>query len=811
VGRIQGKASTLRAVFAFVLAGSALPAREAAAQIKAAVQVSDSGYEALRTAKPEEGVAVQGLALERDAIRFEFESGQFWLLTPVRGRVVGAVFEGKGRYTLTPARESEKRHLAVVTENKSFSVLTDSFEELVLLFTDGTADEIRKSGKPTSDSAQKAVSAWEGFWKRERKELRPNLRLRLLADVVEKTPASGGVFLAFTEGKKLPSALMAVDPRGIESLGVGSLLGDEKVLFLSFDDQHGGFWYLSPMKDALRHEREADLTPAEALHFTIDTRIRKNADVEGTATIRFRVARPGTQLLRLHLLSKLRVSDVTFAAGDEAPKSVEFIQEGGLAVVLPAPMNAGDTGTLSIRYSGESVLEDAGDGNFYVSARESWYPNFGTFARPATFDLTYRVPPKYEVVSVGTLVESRAEKDAAFSRWKVESPIRVAGFNYGRFKKLEKKDSETGFDIRIFTNPGKPSFARELEDALELARFDTGRFADSALVDGINSARTFETFFGPLPHKEISITQQTQWNFGQSWPSLVFLPYIAFLDSYTRQQLGLVGASSFVDEVGYHEFSHQWWGHHVGWATYHDQWLSEGFAEFSAALAVQQTRGVKDYVAFWNGARKRILETPRGGHLPSADVGPITLGFRLFDRRDPGAYQALVYSKGGYVLHMLRMLMWDAKDKNSDTRFIAMMRDYTSTWAGKNPSTDDFQAVAERHIVPAMDVMKDGKLDWFFGQWVHGTEIPRFSNKLVIKDEGGGKYRITGEVGQSEVSPGFISLVPLYVEFDKGELVRLGTLRLNGPTSVPTNSEVRLPKKPKRLVLNAYRDVLSRD
>jgi hypothetical protein len=789
-----------------------MPAREAAAQVKAAVQVSDSGYEALRAAKPEEGVAVQGLALERDAYRFEFESGTFWLLKPVGGRVVGAVFEGKGRYTLTPARGSEKRHLAVVTENRNLSVLTDSFEELVLLFTDGTADEIRKTGKPAGESAQKAVSAWEGFWKRERKEHLPNSRLRLFADLIEKTPASGGMFLAFTEGRKLPSALMAVDPRGIESLGVGSLLGDETVMFLSFDDQHGGFWYLSPTREAAaRRGRGEDLTAVEALHFTIDTRIRKNADVEGTTAIRFRVLRPGTQLLRLHLLSKLHVSDVSYAEGAETPEPVEFIQGGGFAVVLPATMNAGDTGTLTIRYSGESVLEDAGDGNFYVSARESWYPNFGTFARPATFDLTYRVPPKYEVVSVGTLVESRAEKDAAFSRWKVESPIRVAGFNYGRFKKLERKDSETGFEIRVFTNPGKPSFARELEQMLELARFNTERLADSALVDGINSARTFETFFGPLPRKEISITQQTQWNFGQSWPSLVFLPYIAFLDSFTRHQLGLTGASSFVDEVGYHEFSHQWWGHHVGWATYHDQWLSEGFAEFSAALAVQQTHGVKDYVAFWNGARKRILETPRGGHLSSADVGPITLGFRLSDRRDPGAYQALVYSKGGYVLHMLRMLMWDTKDKNPDARFIAMMKDFTSTWAGKNPSTDDFKAAAERHIVPAMDLKKDGKLDWFFDQWVDGTEIPRFSNKLEIKDEGGGKYRITGEVSQGDVSPGFITLLPLYVEFDKGEFVRLGTVMMNGPAAVPANSEIRLPRKPKRLVINAHRDVLSRD
>lgn len=35
----------------------------------------------------------------------------------------------------------------------------------------------------------------------------------------------------------------------------------------------------------------------------------------------------------------------------------------------------------------------------------------------------------------------------------------------------------------------------------------------------------------------------------------------------------------------------KWWGHAVGWASYHDQWLSEGFAEFSAALFLENTGG----------------------------------------------------------------------------------------------------------------------------------------------------------------------------------------------------------------------------
>jgi len=111
----------------------------------------------------------------------------------------------------------------------------------------------------------------------------------------------------------------------------------------------------------------------------------------------------------------------------------------------------------------------------------------------------------------------------------------------------------------------------------------------------------------------------------------------------------------------------------------------------------------------------------------------------------------------------------------------------------------------------SLDLHGDGKLDWFFDQWVYGTEIPRFANKLEIKDIGDGKYRISGEVSQSDVSPGFLTPLPLYVEFDKGDIARLGSIVLSGVATVPANSEIRLPKKPKRLIINAYRDILSRD
>ena len=51
-------------------------------------------------------------------------------------------------------------------------------------------------------------------------------------------------------------------------------------------------------------------------------------------------------------------------------------------------------------------------------------------------------------------------------------------------------------------------------------------------------------------------------------------------------------------------------------------------------------------------------------------------------------------------------------------------------------------------------------------------------------------------------------IVPIYVDFD-GQMGRLGTVRIVGNTSL-SNLQLKLPKKPQRLLINAYHDVLSR-
>ena len=113
--------------------------------------------------------------------------------------------------------------------------------------------------------------------------------------------------------------------------------------------------------------------------------------------------------------------------------------------------------------------------------------------------------------------------------------------------------------------------------------------------------------------------------------------------------------SSFPDFFLAHELAHQWWGQAIGWRNYHEQWLSEGFAQYFAALYAQKQKGDDVFAS--------VLRQLRKWGMDNSDQGPVYLGYRLGHVRDQSRiFRALVYNKGAAVLHMLRRLVGDASN-----------------------------------------------------------------------------------------------------------------------------------------------------
>jgi aminopeptidase N len=419
------------------------------------------------------------------------------------------------------------------------------------------------------------------------------------------------------------------------------------------------------------------------------------------------------------------------------------------------------------------------------------------------YDLTFHVPKQFTLVSVGTLAEHSVEKGEAVTHWKSGVPMAVAGFNYGTFKEKEVSDEPTGIHVEGYATADLPDYLASAPMMLDAVGTMTPSALNSQeITEAQNAVRLFSAWFGKSEFSRIAITQQPQMNFGQSWPTLVYLPLIAYLDSTQRWQL-FNGINSklndFVNEVGPHEVSHQWWGHMVGWDTFHDQWLSEGFAEFSAGLYLQFTEKTPGkYLAYWDHARHSIVDKNQFGKRTN-DAGPLWLGLLLNSYKNAGAYNSVVYRKGGYVLHMLRSMMWDQKEH--DKPFMAMMQDYVQSHMNGNATTESFQKIVEKHMNQGMNITGNGKMDWFFKEWVYGTALPHY--KFDYKLDGN---QLSATLTQSDVPKDFAMMVPIYVELN-GQWARLGSVRLVGEATVD-NIKVTLPMKPTRVAINVFHDVL---
>jgi hypothetical protein len=767
-----------------------------------AEEAGTTAYDRLR-ATPLDGRAIQlsEFTLERDAFSFSL-SGTAYLLEPVEGQEWGVAFVGNGSMILSPATEDERYHLGIRTGDRGLSVLSDTFESAVFFATDGTVAELLRSGEvKTGTPPANARAALDMALKRQRKNFKTNFQIRILQDLLSQTDRPG-VFIALPNTKKLPPCVAIVDPLGAGRSMAMKTGPEEVMLAVSFGERTGGLWYMAHLTSELasgaaKNCRDHRIT--DATHYSIDTRIKRNEDVEGSTTITFTPLSAGERVLPLVIAPALRLDQAGLLSEDgENVTALQVIQEdkdqdADAALVFPKALAEGTDHRVRLNYAGDETVMEVSINYYVVGDRSTWYPNLGAFSDTATYDLTFRTTSsKARVVSVGELVSEEDHEGGRITSWKTDHPVQVAGFNFGDFEVDSRQDEIAKMTIELFS-PRSPGFG-------------LSGLSDNVMADAINSARLFTNVFGPLSFSRVAVSQQPQFSFGQAWPTLVYLPAASFVNQTLLGASEIYGIESFIDTVGAHEMSHQWWGHEIGWGSYRDQWLSEGFATFSANYFIQRTQNWKEHDKIYKQQQDFISE--KNGNYKNHTVGPITMGWRLSTNRSPSAYSALAYYKGSFVLHMLRMMMMDSRSQNPDERFFTMLTDFIDTYRGEFPSTDDFKRVVEKHIVPQLDANGNGKMDWFFDQWVYGTEIPTLESNLAVT-RAGKEWRIQGTIAQSGVSENFLTLVPIYVDFGKDKTVLLGRMPLRGEATQRIDRTMAMPQTPRKVLINAHYDVLS--
>jgi len=827
---------------------AAAPGRAVAQQAATAANPSDlaaasSGdllkvYAQLRSLQGSDVTAVaENVVWKRDSATITFKDGRLTFAAPVAGRVVAAVFSGQATFELDPPSAIDRNQIARFTKEPK---LEESFREAVFFFTDNSWQELQHlmNVRPGGDAAaaSKALEATQrrfsdeyNWWWANMSNGRPGLRnhaARMLADLTD--PSSRGWFLADINSDHYNELLFEISWNRDSALGPAWLSAGEEVKLVRFKHSQAFEWWSGfHLKDEYANNPHPDhrtlLVHCSDEH--IDATVTQTRHISETATLQFEVPAASARVLPMNLDNVLRVSEVTDGAG----KKIDFIQEdrkhdGDLWVILPEAAKPGANYTLKISYDEDSTLESRiiqiqGSGLYLVNARSSWYPSFEPGEDLTHFTLDFHSPKKYTLIATGRLMSSDKGHDELETKWDSEIPYRVVGFNYGDF--VNKSESDASVTLTAYAGRELPDEIKSMTNQMDMQEtqyqhgngssvetqwekmrggFNTAGLAQREADLSYQAFKLFRYYFGPLPFKFISVTEQPVGDYGQSWPTLVFLPYHSFLDKTTLNSLSLQTSAEdrqFLDTVAMHEVSHQWWGHTVGWKSYHDQWLSEGFADFSAALFLKQS-DPKRLRGFWDLQRKWILNKNAGGVRPT-DAGPIWLNSQTNSYVEGDNASVLIYRKGSYVLEMLRAIMEDPRQHDPDQAFIDMMRDFVSTYAGKNASTQDFQSVVEKHVGRPMD--------WFFNEWVYGTAVPHYDFDYGLKDAGGGKSILHVRLRQSEVPDDFMMAVPLYFSMG-GSTRRLAIVPIKGSSTF--EQDIPLPIHPDKVWMDEYHSILNK-
>jgi hypothetical protein len=163
-----------------------------------------------------------------------------------------------------------------------------------------------------------------------------------------------------------------------------------------------------------------------------------------------------------------------------------------------------------------------------------------------------------------------------------------------------------------------------------------------------------------------------------------------------------------------HEIAHQYWGNAVGWENYHEQWISEGFAQYFAVLYAERTKPRNEFEGVLRQLRRTAASYTRDG--------PVWLGYRLGHLQGDGrVFRALVYNKGALVLHMLRRLLGD------DVFFQGMRRFYRDS---------KFRKVGTGDVRRAFETESGQSLERFFERWIIGAEIPTVRVAWRVEEPG---------------------------------------------------------------------------
>ncbi len=482
-----------------------------------------------------------------------------------------------------------------------------------------------------------------------------------------------------------------------------------------------------------RYYAEDEEIDYDVEHYDIDAHVDPRREwIEGRAELRLRVRAVALGTLTLRLSESLTVRSVV-GAGMGRLLTLRVKDQNAVIVNLPRTVARGEEIALLVSYGGrlptlspdrevllsgqQAIFEDFSivlEPRLVYSQRSYWYPQ-SQVTDYATGIIRLTVPTDVSCVATGVPASGnpvlvpglRSGESGHRYVFTVERPARYFATVVTRLERAfldvlpppaGGAPEDTTTEVTAVT-PDQPAGSLTLDVVANPRQVRRGRDLAEQASDILH---VYGEIVGEYPYSTFTITAVDDTLPGGHSPAYFALLNQPLPISPFSWRNDPVAFDSFPEFFLAHEIAHQYWGDAVGWENYHEQWISEGFAQYFAVLFAERTRSRDDLIDLRRKLRKTALDNERHG--------PIWLGYRLGHLQADGRiFRALVYNKSALVLHMLRRWLGD------DGFFRGLRRLYQE---GR------FAKIGTGHVRRVFEAEAGQSLERFFQRWIHEAATP---------------------------------------------------------------------------------------
>lgn len=407
------------------------------------------------------------------------------------------------------------------------------------------------------------------------------------------------------------------------------------------------------------------------------------AQISGSVTSHFKPTQAMSSIY-FDLTNQLTVSQVTFHG---QPLVFQQLSTKEVKIDFTSSLPANVLDSLTIQYSGtpptnnNAFFTSTQAGNPVLSTlnepygAQDWFPTKQSLNdKIERFDIKVTTPSQYSVASNGKLMsETILGNGQKLTFWRTNYPTTayLIALSITNFVKLNDTMGNPPFPFVNYIYPATAA--------------NTTSMANIEWTKTVMN--TFETYFGLYPFRN------------EKYGHMEFTAG-GGMEHQTMSSMG-----GWSKQLIAHELAHQWFGDKVTCGAWNDIWLNEGFATFGEHVANEKLLLTNTQFLSYLLNEKNVITSAPGGSVYVADANLGSIG-TIFSGR-------LSYSKGGYVVRMIKWILGDAV-------FYQALKDYHA----RPNLAYNYVRTSDLNTSLLQSTGKD--FTEFFNDWIYGQGYPTY-------------------------------------------------------------------------------------